>query len=94
MVNFKIADWTTNITIHVLPNISGSKDNETIKFGQLIEYNLRNLFLGKYGREASPKRVLGKCPRAKLSPNPKTNSNPNPTLTGGQFSSGAIVQTP
>ena len=36
------------ITVHVLPNIS-------LKFGQLIEYNM-NIFLGKsyakYGREA------------------------------------------
>ena len=26
------------ITIHILPNISGSKANQTIKFGQLIEH--------------------------------------------------------
>ena len=25
--------------MHVLPNISGSKDNQTMKAGQLIEYN-------------------------------------------------------
>ena len=41
--------------MHVLPNISGSKDNQTIKFGQLIEYNMRNIFLEisytKYGGE-------------------------------------------
>ena len=33
--------------IHILPNISGSKGNQTIKFGQLIEYNMRNIFLEK-----------------------------------------------
>ena len=33
------------ITIHVLPNISRSKDNEAMKFCQLIEYNMRNSFL-------------------------------------------------
>ena len=33
------------ITIHVLPNISRNKDNEAMKFGQLIEYNMRNIFL-------------------------------------------------
>ena len=32
------------ITIHILPNISRSKDNQPIKFGQLIEYNMRNNF--------------------------------------------------
>ena len=33
------------IAIHVLPNMSQSKDNQTMKFGQLIEYNKRNIFL-------------------------------------------------
>ena len=33
------------ITIHVLLNISGSKDNQTMKSGQLIEYNKRKIFL-------------------------------------------------
>ena len=28
-----------SITIHILPNISRSKDNRIMKFGQLIEYN-------------------------------------------------------
>ena len=35
------------IVTHILPNISISKGNETIKFGQLIEYNMRNIFLEK-----------------------------------------------
>ena len=30
------------ITIHVLPNISESKYNETIKFCHIMEYNVRN----------------------------------------------------
>ena len=33
--------------MHILPNISRSKDNQTIKFGQLIEYNMRNTFAEK-----------------------------------------------
>ena len=33
------------ITTHILPNISRSKRNQTMKFGQLIEYNMRNTFL-------------------------------------------------
>ena len=32
-------------TIHLLPNISRSKGNQAMKFGQLIEYNVRNIFL-------------------------------------------------
>ena len=31
--------------IHILLNISRSKGNQTMKFGQLIEYNTRKLFL-------------------------------------------------
>ena len=33
--------------IHILPNISRSKGNQRIKFGQLMEYNMRNSFLEK-----------------------------------------------
>ena len=32
------------ITIHILPNISRSKSNQTIKFAQLGEYNMRKYF--------------------------------------------------
>ena len=32
------------IAIHILPNISQSKGNQTMKFDQLIEYNERNIF--------------------------------------------------
>ena len=35
------------IVILILPNISRSKDNQTRKFGQLIEYKMRNIFLEK-----------------------------------------------
>ena len=36
------------VTIHMLPNSSQNKDNQTMKFGQLIENNKRNNFLWKY----------------------------------------------
>ena len=43
------------ITIHILSNISQSKGNQTLKFGQIIEYSDRNIFLQilwrKRGRE-------------------------------------------
>ena len=32
---------------YILPNISQNKGNQTMKFGQLIEYNKRNIFLQK-----------------------------------------------
>ena len=35
------------IAIHLLADISQSKGNQTMKFGQLIEYNKRNIFLQK-----------------------------------------------
>ena len=35
------------ITIHILPNISRGKGNQTVKFIQLIEHNVRNIFLEK-----------------------------------------------
>ena len=41
------------IAIHILLNISQSKGNQTMKFGQLIEYNKRNIFLQKLCRKWS-----------------------------------------
>ena len=35
------------IAIHILLNISRRKGNQTMKFGQLTEYNMRNIFLEK-----------------------------------------------
>ena len=47
------------IAIHILPYISRSKDNQTVKFGQLIEYNMRKTFpeksYTKCGRETTPR---------------------------------------
>ena len=34
--------------MHILPNISQSKINQTMKFGHLIEFNLRDIFLEKF----------------------------------------------
>ena len=39
------------ITIHILPNISKSKSNPMVEFGQLIEYNMRDIFLAKIIRK-------------------------------------------
>ena len=52
------------ITRHILPNISRSKDNQTMKFAQLMEYTMKNIFLQKLytkcGREASLRSFLEK----------------------------------
>ena len=35
------------VIVHIFPNISRIKDIEKIKYGHLIEYNMRNFFLEK-----------------------------------------------
>ena len=49
------------VAIHILPNISQSKGNKTMKFGQLTEYK-RNIFhqklCGKLGRETSSRPLF------------------------------------
>ena len=34
-------------TVHIVPNTSSNKSNQTMKSDQLIEYNTRNIFLEK-----------------------------------------------
>ena len=58
------------MSVHIFPNISKSKGNQTIKFGQLIEYNMRNTFdeksYKKCGGETIP-RPLSKKSKLSLS---------------------------
>ena len=55
------------IAIHTFANIAKSKGNQTIKFGQLTEYNTRNIFLEKlyteYGGETIS-RPFSKKPKS------------------------------
>ena len=55
----KPQNWKQIITTHILSNISKSKGNQKMKFGQLIEYNMRNIFLEKsytiFGAKTSPR---------------------------------------
>ena len=48
-INFKVYDVTTweTVGIPILSNIPRSKDNQSMKFVRLIEYNMRNIFLEK-----------------------------------------------
>ena len=52
------------IAIHILLDISRSKGNQTMKFGLLVDYNMRNIFLEKSytkcGEEASPRTFYQK----------------------------------
>ena len=55
--------WQT-IIIHILPNLSRSKGNQTMKSGPLIECNMRNIFFEKsctkFGGETSPRPISEK----------------------------------
>ena len=50
------------ITMHILPNISQSKENQTMKVVKLVEYNTRKVFLQKscieLGSEISSRPIL------------------------------------
>ena len=50
------------ITMHILPNVSITKVSQTMKFSQLTQYNMRNIFLEKssikYGGETSPRSII------------------------------------
>ena len=52
------------IAVYILPNISRHKGNQAIKFGQLIEFNMRNIFLEKSytkcGGETIPRPISKK----------------------------------
>ena len=52
------------IAIGIMPNNSRSKGNQTVKFGQLIECNMRDIFVeksfNKYGGESSPRPFFKK----------------------------------
>ena len=52
------AGWQT-IAIHILPNISQNKGNQTIKFSQLIEYKEINIFFKTYAENEAGRLVPG-----------------------------------
>ena len=45
------------IAIHILPNISQSQGNQTMKFDKLIKYSKRNVFLQILCRSEASKLV-------------------------------------
>ena len=45
------------ILIHILPNISRSKGNQTMKFDRLIECNMRKFFLENHTQNVIEKEV-------------------------------------
>ena len=64
----KISKFQTGkqtITVRILLDISKGKGNQAMKFGNLIEYNLRNIFLQKSykkrNRETSSRSLFEKA---------------------------------
>ena len=45
--------------MHTFPNISRSKDNLAMKFGQLIQYNLKNFFIERSYTKCAEKLFSG-----------------------------------
>ena len=45
------------IAIHILSNISQSKGNQTMKFGQLVEYSQINFFIENYSQNEAERLV-------------------------------------
>ena len=47
--SYDVTAWLANSIhiIHILPNVLWNKGNQTLKFGQLIECNMINIFLEK-----------------------------------------------
>ena len=51
--------WYAKINgIIVLPNMSSSKDNQTKKVSQLIECNIRNIFMKKYNMQIMVEKLF------------------------------------
>ena len=46
------------IGIHILPNISRNKDIHKMEYGQLIEHNMRNIFLEKSYKKCGGETIL------------------------------------
>ena len=46
-----------------MPNISRSKDKQTMKIGQLIEYNMRIIFLEKSSTKCGEKTIPKRFPK-------------------------------
>ena len=56
---YDVTTWLRKNCNTIMSNILGSKENQTMKFGQLIECNMKNIFLkksyAKCGEETSPR---------------------------------------
>ena len=69
MLMKKIIDKLDNkvMTINILPNISRRKGNQSMKFGQIIECNMRNIFPKKIKHKMWWEISLKKTPEFSIS---------------------------
>ena len=51
------------ITILILSNIGRKKDNQTMKFGRLVDWNMRNIFLKNLTQNVVNKLVPAPLPK-------------------------------
>ena len=51
------------IAIHILPNISGNKGDQMMKFGQVIEYNMRTIYYEKSHRKCGGQTIPRPLPK-------------------------------
>ena len=52
------------IAMHILTNISKSTGNQIVKFGQSIEYNIKNIFLENHTQNVVEKLSLDPFPKS------------------------------
>ena len=60
-VNFRVYDviyWETSNNKYIVPIISRSKSKQAIKFCQLLEYNMRNIFFKNHEENEAGRLVL------------------------------------
>ena len=85
--NFDVTDWKTNSCNTSNPDTSSSKEKQALKFGQLIEYNTKNISLEKSCTKCDDGET---CPRSFL----KTEIEHISGLTDCSFLQFAFVVCP
>ena len=57
LISKSIETGKQTIKLDTLPNISRSRENQTMKLSQLLEYNVRNIFLKKHAKNETGRLV-------------------------------------
>ena len=78
------------ITMHILANISRSKSSQKMKFGQLIENNMRNIFLENSYTKCGGEKLESFYKKSKLS----ISQDQQPEISGFLIVEGAWGDAP